>query len=47
MFPGVGKILQWPFEDIANAKLPDAEKLARFRIVRDRIEQKVKDWLKD
>jgi arsenate reductase (thioredoxin) len=47
MFPGVGKILQWPFEDVANAKLPEAEKLQRFRITRDRIEQRVKEWLKD
>jgi arsenate reductase len=47
MFPGAGKILQWPFEDIANARLPEAEKLAKFRSVRDRIEQRVKDWLKD
>ena len=47
LFPGVGKILQWPFEDVANAKLPDPEKLARFRLTRDRIEQKIKAWLKD
>jgi arsenate reductase len=47
MFPGAGEVKNWPFEDIANSQLPEAEKLARFRIVRDRIEQRVKEWLKD
>ena len=47
MFPGVGKILQWPFEDVAGADLPDEAKLLRFRAVRDRIETKVKEWLRD
>ncbi|HUJ74590.1 MAG TPA: metalloregulator ArsR/SmtB family transcription factor [bacterium] len=47
LFPGVGKILQWPFEDVANAALPDTEKLQKFRAVRDRIEQRVKEWLRD
>lgn len=47
LFPGVGRILQWPFEDAAGAHLPDDAKLQKFRSVRDRIEQKVKDWLKD
>jgi arsenate reductase (thioredoxin) len=47
IFPGVGRILLWPFEDVAGLQLPEAEKLQRFRTIRDRIEQRVKDWLKD
>lgn len=44
-FPGMGSRLHWPFEDPADATGSEEEKLAKFRIVRDAIEAKIKEWL--
>ena len=45
VFPGVGQRLHWSFEDPSAFAGPDDEKLAKFREVRDQIEQRVKSWL--
>ena len=46
-FPGVSHRLHWSFEDPAVFVGSDEEKLQKFREVRDRIDQKIKDWLTD
>jgi arsenate reductase len=46
-FPGVGQRLHWSFEDPAAFVGSDDEKLAKFREVRDRIEQQIKEWLEE
>ena len=45
IFPGIGQRLRWSFEDPAAFVGSDDEKLAKFREVRDRIEQEIKEWL--
>lgn len=45
IFPGAAAILHWPFEDPAAAQGTDAEKLAKFRDIRDQIESHIKKWL--
>jgi arsenate reductase len=45
--PGVSTRLYWPFEDPAKYHGTEAEKLAKFREVRDQIERKIKTWLKE
>jgi arsenate reductase len=47
IFPGIGQILHWSFEDPAAFVGPDDERLAKFREVRDRIEQKIKEWFEE
>ena len=44
-FPGVGIRLHWPFDDPASASGNDAQKLAKFRQVRDLIDARVREWL--
>ena len=44
-FPGVGQRLHWSFEDSAAFEGSDEEKIAKYREVRDKIEQKIKNWL--
>jgi arsenate reductase len=44
-FPGTGTRLHWPFEDPAAAIGSEEEKIAEFRMVRDSIEGKIKEWL--
>jgi arsenate reductase len=44
-WPGVSNRLHWQFEDPAAFVGTDAEKLAKFRQVRDQIDQKVKTWV--
>jgi arsenate reductase len=46
-FPGVLFRLFWPFDDPAAAKGTEEEKLTVFRRVRDQIEARIKDWLKE
>ena len=46
-FPGVGQRLHWTFEDPAAFEGSDEEKVAKFREVRDKIEQEIKKWLKN
>jgi arsenate reductase (thioredoxin) len=44
IFPGMGQRLHWPFEDPAAYKGSPEERLAIFRQVRDKIEEKVKEF---
>jgi arsenate reductase len=46
-FPGIGQRLRWLFEDPSAVTGPEDEKLAKFRSVRDQIEQRIKAWLAD
>ncbi len=45
VFPGAGKILNWVFEDPAEATGDEQEILMKFREVRDQIELRIKQWL--
>jgi arsenate reductase (thioredoxin) len=45
VFPGVGQRLHWSFEDPSIFMGSEAERLAKFRQVRDQIEQQVKSWI--
>jgi arsenate reductase len=45
--PGTGTRLYWPFEDPAAFQGTENEKLAKFREVRDQINDKIKAWLKE
>ena len=47
IFPGMGVRMHWPFEDPAAFQGTEAEKLAKFRQVRDQIEQKIIVWSAD
>jgi arsenate reductase (thioredoxin) len=44
-WPGVNARLHWSFEDPAKFEGTEEEKLAKFREVRDLIEQKIKAWV--
>jgi arsenate reductase len=44
-WPGVTQRLHWSFEDPAAVKGDEDEQVAKFRQVRDQIDQKIKDWL--
>jgi arsenate reductase (thioredoxin) len=46
-FPGVGQRLHWSFDDPAAFEGSEDEKIAKFRKVRDEIEQRVRGWLKN
>lgn len=46
-WPGVFQRLFWPFDDPAACEGTHAERLAKFRTVRDQIEAKVVAWLKE
>ncbi|MBL8056232.1 MAG: arsenate reductase ArsC [Anaerolineales bacterium] len=45
VFPGMGQRLRWPFEDPAAAEGPDEVRLAKFRAIRDQIDQRLQGWL--
>jgi arsenate reductase len=47
IFPGVVARLFWPFEDPAAVSGTEAEKLTRFREIRDQINDRIKTWLKE
>ncbi len=47
IFTGMGQRLHWPFEDPAAFVGSKDEKLAKFREVRDRIEQQIKTWVSE
>jgi len=47
VFPGISRRLHWSFEDPSAFAGSADEKLARFREVRDQIEQRVKSWLSE
>ena len=44
-FPGMCQRLHWSFEDPAAFVGSDGERLAKFREVRNRVEQRIKEWL--
>src|SRR5258706_3351628 len=44
IFPGVTFRLYWPFDDPAAVEGTEAEKLAKFREVRDQLDLKICDW---
>jgi len=46
-FPGVAQRLHWPFDDPVEVQGSDEEKLEAFRRVRDRIEDRIKEWLSE
>jgi arsenate reductase len=45
VFPGMGQRLHWPFDDPVAFEGSKEETVAKFREVRDQIEQRIKDWL--
>ncbi|MCX7933999.1 MAG: arsenate reductase ArsC [Planctomycetota bacterium] len=45
LWPGTTERLFWPFPDPAAAEGSEAERIAKFREVRDAIKQKIKEWL--
>lgn len=47
ILPGLGQRYYWPFEDPAAFDGSEAEKLAKFREIRDQIDQRVQDWLRE
>lgn len=47
IFPGVTQRLHWPFEDPLAFQGTEEEKLAKFRQVRDQIDQRIRAWLKE
>ncbi len=46
LFPGGAKRLHWGFPDPSKFEGAWEEKLLKTRVVRDQIEQKIKDWLR-
>jgi arsenate reductase (thioredoxin) len=46
-FPGIGQRLHWSFEDPVAFEGTEEEKIAKYREVRDKIEQQIKAWLKN
>ena len=46
-FPGFGQRLHWSFEDPAAFEGSDDEKIGKFREVRDKIEQQIREWLEN
>jgi len=47
VFPGVATRLHWAFDDPADTKGTDEEKLNKFREIRDQIDVRIKDWLSE
>jgi len=45
VFPGVSQRLHWTFDDPAAAVGTEAEKLAKFRQVRDEIASRLRSWI--
>ena len=45
VWQGVAERFKWTFEDPAACSGSNEERLAKFRQVRDEIEQQIKDWL--
>lgn len=44
-WPGISNRMHWSFEDPAAFDGSDEEKLAKFRQIRDRIEERIEGWL--
>ena len=47
VWPGVNQRMHWSFEDPAAFEGTDEEKLAKFREIRDKVEQRLKSWLEE
>jgi arsenate reductase len=47
IFPFALQRLDWPFEDPAEAQGTEEEQLKKFRDIRDQIETRILDWLKN
>jgi arsenate reductase len=47
LFPGITKRIHWSFDDPASFTGPFDERLARTIQVRDQIEERIQDWLKE
>jgi arsenate reductase (thioredoxin) len=47
VFPGMGTRMHWSFEDPSAATGSDAEKLAKFRMVREQIKARILEWISD
>jgi arsenate reductase len=47
VWPGVNQRMHWSFEDPAAFAGTDAEKLAKFREIRDQIDERIKAWLEE
>jgi len=47
LWPGFLQRLSWPFEDPAACQGTEEERIAKFRQVRDQIQEKVKAWLSE
>ncbi|MCS7069832.1 MAG: arsenate reductase ArsC [Meiothermus sp.] len=47
VFVGVNKRMFWPFDDPARIEGTEEEKLAAFRRVRDEIDLKIREWLRE
>ncbi len=47
VWPGVNVRMHWSFEDPARFEGTEEEKLAKFREVRDLIEKRIKEWVKE
>lgn len=45
--PGISTRLNWGFEDPAAFQGNEEEKIAKFREIRDEINAKIKEWLKE
>jgi arsenate reductase len=47
-FPSISRQrLFWPFEDPAAVERTEEEKLAKFREIRDQIDQRIRQWLNE
>jgi arsenate reductase len=46
-FPGVSQRMHWAFDDPAAVEGTDEDKLAKFREVRDQIDRRIREWLKE
>jgi len=46
VFPGEHEKIHWDLEDPAAAEGSEEERAAIFRRIRDEIEQRIKDWIK-
>ncbi len=47
VFPGLPVRLAWPFEDPSAFDGTDEDKLAKFRQIRDEIDERIRQWLYD
>lgn len=47
IFPGVSIRLYWPFDDPAEFEGRDEERLNKFREIRDQIDRRITDWLRE